>query len=72
MAFFYFLSSYFLSYSSSLISALVFVDAGMPLITTFTVGNKNKSLVGYALVKAHLNNPASNGLRATIGHKKIF
>ena len=57
MAFFYFLSSYFLSYSSSLISALVFVDAGMPLITTFTVGNKNKSLVGYALnVCAKQNN----------------
>ena len=66
--------SYFLYYSpSSPKSALVLVDAGMPVITTFTIGNKNKSLLATrakcVCYTEKINNSASDGLGATIGHK---
>ena len=110
--FLFFFSSYFLSYSSSVISVLFLVDAGLYLIATFKVGIKTslslatrakcdslrvavpspvdkmeareplfylggrwvRLYVGYKrefsrITETHSNNPASDGLSATVGHE---
>ena len=48
MPFLFFVIVLSLIFFISYISALVLADAGLPLITTLIVGNKNKSLLGYA------------------------